>query len=242
MLRKAVGVLLLTAIVLNIGAGILYNGIPEELKRIVPILDDEHPIGLSVEVPVSRSGDVYVTSYNMSVEMERTSDEGETDSGSFNQYGTMTRSLNVQEILIDLVGIQEMRYFSEETGEIDLRGELTRNRRIYMDDTRGTMSEERTTILETTGFIGTSPQTSKVDIDLRNARLSWEEMVWRSMIPLNRTLSNGTTGQFNGEVLVEELGIQFINFPIQFTFRLIPVEVEVTFHDACIGHRIGDCR
>ena len=111
---------------------------------------------------------------NMTVEMERTSDDWEKDSGSFLQSGIMTRSISLEETLIDLNGIQKMTYMSEDTGQLDLNGDLKRNRRIYQDEDTGSMAEERSTLLETSGFIGSTPQVSQIDVDLRNARMSWE--------------------------------------------------------------------
>jgi hypothetical protein len=228
LLRKTVYVLLIAAIVLNIGAGILYNGVPKELEKFISIPDKMINEELSVELPFSRSGDIYVTSYNMTVEMERTSDGGEKDSGSFLQSGIMTRSISLEETLIDLNGIQKMTYMSEDTGQLDLNGDLKRNRRIYQDEDTGSMSEERSTLLETSGFIGSTPQVSQIDVDLRNARMSWEELLWRSMVPDDRSFSNGTTGSFKGKISMEEIGVLLPDAKLEWTVANTWIDVDGT--------------
>ncbi|MGA1820311.1 MAG: hypothetical protein ACMUHU_04800 [Thermoplasmatota archaeon] len=207
MLRKTIYILLVGAIVLNIGAGIVYNGIPHTLGRIfggpgVDLAED-----LFVTVPPSRSGDFYVTSFNMSVEVERTDEGAGTVSGALSQSGTVTRMMMLEETSWDLKGSQEMVYNSEETGELELHGDISRTRKVLREDDTGRMVEKRKTVLETRGFIGPSPQRSEVDVTLTEVRGSWEELLWRSLLPDNRTFREGDGGSVRTRIDLDEIGV-----------------------------------
>jgi len=207
LLRKTIYILLVSAIVLNIGAGIVYNGIPENLKRIIDGTGVDVIEDLFVTVPPSRSGDFYTTSFNMSVEVERTDDEAGSVTGSFSQSGTLTRMMAVKETSSELKGTQEMRYDSAETGELELNGKISRSIKVLMDDDTGQMVEKRNTILETRGFIGPSPQRSEVDVTLEQIRGSWEELLWRSLLPDNRTFHEGDSGTVHSQIALDEIGV-----------------------------------
>ncbi|MGA1793593.1 MAG: hypothetical protein ACMUHM_06550 [Thermoplasmatota archaeon] len=207
MLRKTIYILLVSAIVLNIGAGIVYNGIPENLRRILGGPGVDIAEELVVTVPPSRSGDFYVTTFNMSVEVERT-DEGEGKvSGILSQSGTITRMMMLEETSWELKGTQEMVYNSDETGELELNGDISRTRKVLMDDETGRMVERRNTVLETRGFIGPSPQRSEVDVTLKEVRGSWEELLWRSLLPNNRTFREGDKGTVQTRIDLDEVGV-----------------------------------
>ncbi|MBN1540358.1 MAG: hypothetical protein JW939_09460 [Candidatus Thermoplasmatota archaeon] len=207
MLRKMIYVLLASAIALNIGAGIFYNGVPYDLKRIIGDTDDEISDSLMVILPLSRSGDVYATSFNMTVEVEWSGDDGELVSGSLSQAGTLTRTIMEDASLWDMKGTQDMTYNSTETGELKLAGDISRSRQLSLDSGSGRISEVRRSVLRTWGFMGSTPQNSEVTVSIPETNASWEDILWRSLVPADRTFHKDSSGKFSGYISLDEVGV-----------------------------------
>ncbi|MGA1848731.1 MAG: hypothetical protein ACMUHB_05255 [Thermoplasmatota archaeon] len=209
MLRKTAYTLLIAAIILNIGAGIYYNGIPPTLKRILDGGDDGPVADMDVLVPISRSGDIVTSTYNLSIELVVASDDGDNDRGELEQSGMITRSLSVTDIRSDLTGAQVLSYSNPDTEEIKLLGDLKISRNIFYDPEQGGLVEERSTIMETASPVSGKSQISTVDIRLNRPRGSWHDMLWRAILPQSRTFNSSSSGTLLGPLSIDELGLFF---------------------------------
>ncbi|MBN1390063.1 MAG: hypothetical protein JXA22_05415 [Candidatus Thermoplasmatota archaeon] len=206
MLRRTIYALLVCAIILNIGAGIVYNGVPDELGRILEALDDGSRDDLTVTLPLARSGDHYVTSCNMTVDIKRSGDEGAVY-GSLSQSGTLKRTLMSDRFLWELEGTQEMYYNSTETGELELTGDVSRSRSVSLDPDTGMISEERKTTLQSVGFMGPALQCSEMEMVIPQVRNSIEDLLWSWLVPENRTFQKASWGSMVGHISVNEVGL-----------------------------------
>jgi hypothetical protein len=209
LLRKSVYTLLIAAIILNIGAGIYYNGIPPTLKRIIGGGDIEAINGQVVLIPVSRSGDVVTSTYNLSVELVITSDGDGGDSGVLEQSGMISRSMSLTEIRSDLTGAQVLTYSNPDKDDIKLLGDMKITRSIFYDAEEGGLVEERSTIMETSSPVSGKSQISTVDIRLNRPRGSWHDLLWRAIIPPSRAFNSSSSGSLKGPLSIDELGLFF---------------------------------
>ena len=209
MLRKTGYTLLITAIVLNIGAGLYYNGIPPTLERIIGGPETDLADALVVPVPSSRSGDVVTSTYNLSIRLMVASGSGGTDRGEIQQWGMISRSISIADIRSDLTGAQVLTYSSGDGEDVKLFGDMRIARNIYLDTEQGALVEERSTVMETSSPVGGKGQVSNVDIRLNHARGSWHDTLWRSILPPTRTFNSSSSGNIVGPLSIDELGLFF---------------------------------
>ena len=205
--RKAIYALIVSAVMLNVGFGLINNGIPSPIRDIIePLIADPNDQGLFV-VPPLKEGGIYSSNYNMTVNIEMDEDP-EEGSGTYMIQGIATRSILKDRIKKDLRGPYELSYRYNETDDISIIGDLIRSRETIISEGGSPTSEKVSTIISVAGPKGMG-STSKVGSDIRDVSSLRSDLIWKALIPSNGTLGRSMNGSIETDLNLQEAGLSF---------------------------------
>ncbi|MFW3146227.1 MAG: hypothetical protein ACMUIE_05400 [Thermoplasmatota archaeon] len=207
LLKRSVYVLLAAAITINVGAGIWYNGIPGVLESGRNLFSDSFGGEASMEIAPSAAGDIYITSYNMSLRIDGEGQDGGGESASYDQSGTVTRSLDEGVRLLELSGTFDAVYTADDETKLQLHGDIERSRTIFRDLAMGNWLERRETTLSSSATIGGPVQSSHIIVDLKAPRAYWGDVLWETLRQECKALNSSSSGSFLLGLDLEELGV-----------------------------------
>ncbi|MFO8050475.1 MAG: hypothetical protein R6V01_02095 [Thermoplasmatota archaeon] len=221
MLKRSIYTLLVVAIALNIGAGIWYNGIPGifDSPRDSIMENDEAASGMLI--PPSRVGDIYTTSYNMSLDY-RVEDEQKEEEGTFQQEGTVTRSMGADMIVQGLTGIFDLRYNKTGAPELKIYGDIKRTRTTFREtETEGWEEDIETTMMATTS-IKKQRQASDLKVHLNRPQQKWSDRILYDLKQTCGPLNASSGGTLTNSLSIDEIGSFLPEVSLEWSARPIP--------------------
>ncbi len=211
--RKAIYALITSAVMLNVGFGLINNGMPSSIQDMIEnMVSDPNDQGQFV-VPPLKEGGIYSSNYNMTLNIEMDNDP-EEGSGTYSIQGIATRSILRDRIKKDLRGAYELSYRYNETDDISILGDLKRSRETIISEGGIPTSEKVSTIITVAGPKGIG-STSKVGSDLRDVSSLRSDLIWKALIPSNGTLSRSMRGSIETDLNLQEAGLSFSTLALQ---------------------------
>lgn len=207
MVKRSIYILLVAAITLNIGAGIWYNGVPVFLSGVLRSAD-EIDIGTQVmSIPRSRSGDIYVTSYNMSVDYSSVGSGGDQETGYYSQEGTMTRSIGNDIMISDMQGSFEMSFNRTGTPPLSISGDMERTRTIFKDFMSGRWEEDIETSLLASLSHTSARESSRLKVHLNSPKRSWGDTILSDLKDNCGQLNSTSKGSLETSLSIDEISV-----------------------------------
>jgi hypothetical protein len=229
--RKVFFAIVAAAMLLNISYGFANNGIPIPLiidQSNDPSIDEEI---ISLDIPAMRSGDIYRSSYNMSVAATIQEEDWE-ETGSYEINGLITRSIVNDRILKDLGGQYSVKHNYNETEDVFITGEMERNAELIFNGDGNPLDEKVETRVTISGpkGMGSSSKISAINSEVTSLR---PDMIWQALVPENGTITIDHEGSVSTEVNLQEAGISIGD--VVLTFETISIFDEIDGRKALIS-------
>ena len=225
-LRKAIYVIIFSAIVVNAGVAFWEGGFPGDMDRIAGPGPGGLPVSNSIEVPFPRDGDTCTYEHSLGLNLIR-SREDETDSGLYLLDGEQVRRWTASSVERDLTGIHIMSYVPSNgqeltyEGDIDQKGSIERGPDgVFIRQLRGTslsfdpskLAPSMDSDIEVTSFIYSEP---------------WEDIIWTRLLDTNRTFADGDSGSFTLSMIIDEADLSIEDARVEWSvteFIKTPIE------------------
>ncbi len=218
--RKLLFALIASAMVLNIGYGLVNNGVR------LPLLDDHNTnnsndlLEGSFEVDNLREGSSFTSIYNMTVDV----DMG-TEKGSFLQEGTIIRTISQRSLTKSLSGSYSLLHSRNDTQDLSFQGEMSNTRKTNMDDIGLPSVEEvssQVSFSRPKGFGSSSDIESRVE-QFMGLRM---DLIWKALIPTDGRFNTSSKGNVSIPVDLREAGINREEITLNWEVTSIEDELE----------------
>ncbi len=237
--RKAVYIIIFSAIVINAGVAFWEGGFPKDIDRVMDIRADTLSESHFIEVPLPGDGDTCTYDHSLGLNLIRTTGDG-TDSGLYLLDGEQVRRWTASSVERDLKGIHIMSYIPSNgqeltyEGGIDQKGSIVRGSDgVFIRQLRGTslsfdpskLAPSMDSDIEVTSFIYSEP---------------WEDIIWTGLLDSNRTFAEGDSGSFTLSMMVDEADLSIEDAKVEWSvteFVKTPIESLVNIEAAVLTGR-----
>lgn len=198
--RRLLFALVAAAMMLNIGYGLMNNGLRIPILERNDIDLDENALSDPFAVSELVEGSAFTSTYNMSVDVDL-----KDEKGRYFQEGTLKRTVGKDAISKTLSGTYSLIYNG--TQDLSFIGEIQNSRITEMNE-RGLESNEqvssRITFNGPKGF-GSSSEVETTIEEFRGLRM---DMIWKALVPSDHQYNLSSKGTESVPVNLQEAGIR----------------------------------